>query len=88
MNVKNPFGLRNGKLILIEDLSKEQNGLHCNCICPACHEPFEAKMGDVCRHHFVHNSEGCNEVNAYLAGLYMLLKEKLWRKSVSVKLNF
>lgn len=77
MNVKNPFGLRNGELILIEDLPKEQNGLRCNCVCPACHEPFEARMGDVRRHHFAHSGEGCDEVNAYLAGLYMLLSEYL-----------
>jgi len=77
MNVKNPFGLRNGELILIEDLSKEQNGLRCGCVCPACHEPFEARMGDVRRHHFAHSGEGCDEVNAYLAGLYMLLSEYL-----------
>ena len=77
MNVKNPFGLRNGELILIEDLPKEQNGLRCNCVCPACYKPFEARMGDVRRHHFAHSGEGCDEVNAYLAGLYMLLSEYL-----------
>lgn len=77
MGVKNPFGLRDVNLILIEDLSKAENGLRCNCMCPACHEPFEARMGDIRRHHFAHSGEGCNEVNAYLAGLYMLLAEYL-----------
>lgn len=77
MNVKNPFGLRNGELILIKDLPKEQNGLRCNCVCPACHEQFEARIGGVRRRHFAHSSKGCDEVNAYLAGLYMLLSEYL-----------
>lgn len=77
MGVKNPFGLRDGNLILIEDLSKAEKGLRCNCMCPACHEPFEARMGDIRRHHFAHSGEGCDEVNAYLAGLYMLLAEYL-----------
>lgn len=77
MGVKNPFGLRDGNLILIEDLSKAENGLRCNCVCPACHEPFEARMGDIRRHHFAHSGEGCDEVNAYLAGLYMLLADYL-----------
>lgn len=77
MGVKNPFGLRDGNLILIEDLSKAEKGLRCNCMCPACHEPFEARMGDIRRHHFAHSGEGCDEVNAYFAGLYMLLAEYL-----------
>lgn len=48
-------------------------------VCESCrsHEPFEARMGDIRRHHFAHSGEGCDEVNAYLAGLYMLLSEYL-----------
>lgn len=77
MELRNPFGLRDGQIIMIEDVPNNQNGLRCNCICPACKEPFEARMGDVRRHHFAHSGQGCDEVNAYLMGLYMLLNEYL-----------
>ena len=77
MELRNPFGLRDNQIVLIEDIPKSQNGLRCNCVCPACKEPFEARMGDVRRHHFAHSGQGCDEVNAYLTGLYMLLSEYL-----------
>lgn len=34
-------------------------------------------MGDIRRHHFAHSGQGCDEINAYLTGLYMLLSEYL-----------
>lgn len=75
MEVRNPFGVRDGKIIMIEDVSKAENGLRCKCVCPSCNEPFEARMGDVRRHHFAHSGQGCDEINAYVMGLYMLMKE-------------
>ncbi|MDE7389625.1 MAG: hypothetical protein K2M82_01590 [Lachnospiraceae bacterium] len=77
MDLRNPFGLRDGQIIMIEDIPKSKKGLRCNCVCPACKEPFEARMGDRRRHHFAHSGQGCDELNAYMAGLYMLLKEYL-----------
>ena len=77
MELRNPFGLKDGHIVLIEDIPSDQNGLRCNCVCPACKEPFEARMGDIRRHHFAHSGQGCDEVNAYLTGLYMLLNEYL-----------
>lgn len=77
MELRNPFGFRDGQIIMIEDVPKGQNGLRCNCVCPACKEPFEARMGEVRRHHFAHSGQGCDEINAYMAGLYMLLNEYL-----------
>ena len=68
--VKNPFGLRNGVHITVNDLSETERGLACNCVCPLCKEPFEARLGNVRIHHFAHSGEGCNEVAAYLMGLY------------------
>lgn len=75
--LRNPFGLCDEQIILIEEIPTEQNGLKCNCICPNCREPFEARLGGVRRHHFAHSGDGCDEVNAYMAGLYMLLNEYL-----------
>lgn len=77
MELRNPFGLRDNRIILIEDLVKNEKGLRCNCVCPSCKEPFEARMGEIRRHHFAHSGQGCDEVNAYMTGLYMLLNEYL-----------
>jgi len=77
MELRNPFGLQNGQIIMIEDIDKAHNGLRCNCVCPACKEPFVARMGNVNQHHFAHSGKGCDEINAYMTGLYMLLTEYL-----------
>lgn len=77
MELRNPFGLQNGQIIMIEDIDKAHNGLRCNCVCPACKEPFVARMGNVNLHHFAHSGKGCDEINAYMTGLYMLLSEYL-----------
>ena len=81
MEMRNPFGLRDNKIIMIEDLSKNENGLRCNCVCPACKELLEARMGGVRRHHFAHSGQGCDAVNSYMTGLYMFLKEYLNQKN-------
>ena len=73
--LKNPFALRNGQIIMIEDVSLAEKGLECNCFCPACKEPFIARMGEIKVHHFAHSGKGCNELNAYMMGLYMILDE-------------
>ncbi len=75
MMLKNPFALRNGQIIMIEDVPLEERGLDCNCICPACREPFIARLGEIKVHHFAHSGKGCNELNAYMMGLYMILDE-------------
>ena len=74
-DVKNPFGLRNGKYITVNDLREDERGLACNCICPFCKDRFEARLGNQRVHHFAHTGEGCDEVAAYLAGLYGLFKD-------------
>ena len=42
-SLKNPFGEKNGKLILISDISPKENGKKCGCICPLCKGDFQAK---------------------------------------------
>lgn len=75
--VKNPFGLRDGRLVLISDLGEGERGLACKCVCPNCKEPFEARLGRIRVHHFAHSGAGCDETAAYLAGLYGFIKEYL-----------
>ena len=74
-DLKNPFGLRDSNIVMIEDISLDERGLKCNCVCPACKEPFEARLGEVRAHHFAHSGEGCDEEIAYLNGLYKLVQE-------------
>lgn len=35
-------GLRDGKVVSIQDIPEESKGRACRCICPACHRPLEA----------------------------------------------
>lgn len=79
--LRNPFGLRDNRIILIKDIPVNQNGLKCNCVCPACKEPFIAKMGNVLVHHFAHSGKGCDATRSYMTGLYMLLQEFLETKN-------
>lgn len=72
---RNPFAIKNGEMIFIDDLSESERGLSCGCICPVCEDKFIARMGDVKVHHFAHSNEGCSETLAYTTGLYMMLKQ-------------
>lgn len=75
--LRNPFAVRNGRIILIEDLSANERGLKCQCRCPACDGEFIARMGDIKVHHFAHSKDACDEVIAYTSGLYKLIKQIL-----------
>lgn len=74
-DLKNPFGLRNGNIIMIEDILQSERGKACNCVCPACKGPFIARLGDKRTHHFAHSGEGCDEEIAFLMGMYRLVQE-------------
>ncbi len=82
--LKNPFGLRNGEIVMIEDISLAERGLKCQCVCPACGETFEAKLGNVRVHHFAHSGEGCSETAAYLTGAYTLINEYALSHTISL----
>jgi hypothetical protein len=75
--LRNPFAVRDGNIILIEDLSGHERGLQCRCRCPACDGEFIARMGDVKIHHFAHSKNACDEVLAYTTGLYRLIQQIL-----------
>ncbi len=75
--LRNPFAIRGGRVILIEDLDYSQRGLKCQCKCPSCNGDFIAKMGDVKVHHFAHSKDACDEVLAYTSGLYKLIHQIL-----------
>jgi hypothetical protein len=70
---RNPFGVRDNRIILISDLSLDERGLRCKCKCPACDGDFIARMGDIKVHHFAHHKDACDEVLAYVNGLYKFI---------------
>jgi hypothetical protein len=52
MELKLPFGMKNGKLVQVSEI---ESGLKCNCNCPACNHPLVARKGNKTIHHFAHH---------------------------------
>lgn len=75
--LKNPFALKNKRIISINDLDESERGLKCGCICPVCKGEFEAKMGDVREHHFAHTGTPCDKTLQYVNSVYMLVEQCL-----------
>lgn len=70
------FGIRNGKVISINELSVEEKGDKCNCYCPVCNEPLRAKLGDMNQWHFAHTgNHKCNIAIVQQTALHRLAKE-------------
>ncbi len=58
MELKLPYGLKDNKLISIDEV---ESGLACGCICPACEKPLVARKGKFKQYHFAHyNAPDCN----------------------------
>ena len=75
-SVKLQYGLRNGCLIHISDILKEERGLKCRCKCPACGVDLQAKLGNGGRQpHFSHSNSGCSYASAHQTILHMLAKD-------------
>jgi len=51
---KIPFGFRQGVLVHISEVER---GLDCDCTCPECGCPLQARKGLVREHHFAHSTE-------------------------------
>ena len=71
MELKLPYGLRDEKLLTIEDVD---SGLACKCVCPGCKKQLIARKGAVKAHHFAHyQSEDC--LSGFETALHKLSKE-------------
>lgn len=84
MGVKNPFGVRDGKIITVEDLSEKEKGFGCECFCPSCGGKFQARLGDKRTHHFAHDKDGCDEEKMFLNGMYMLIKQYIDSNEITI----
>lgn len=76
--MKNPYGLKNGKLVTVDSV---KGGLSCGCFCPACNEPLEAHKGKIKTHYFKHyNGSDCGyglETTAHLLAKSIIENEKV-----------
>ncbi|MCQ0110303.1 competence protein CoiA family protein [Zhouia amylolytica] len=71
MNVKLPFGLKDGEIIHISEVEK---GLQSGCICPSCKVPLIARKGDNNIHHFAHHNEPSCE-KGYETAIHLAAKK-------------
>ena len=76
----------------LRHISAVPSGLKCECICVACHEPLEARKGEIRRHHFAHVSNYecmyASEVAVYKALADTIKTEgKLTLPAVFLKFN-
>ena len=71
--MKNPYGLRDGVLVSVEEVER---GLACNCTCPGCGHPLEAHKGDIRLPYFSHY-RGAECGVGYETALHLLAKEVL-----------
>ena len=87
------FGLRNNYVISVHELTTEERGKACNCICPVCGNKLIARLGKHNRWHFAHDGPECNLATAQQTALHMLAKEiieenkKLLFPGIAVKRN-
>lgn len=72
------FGIRDGKVININELNQNERGLKCRCVCSVCGEPLSAKLGDIREWHFAHKSqcEGSFETALHIFAKEVLEKNK------------
>ena len=71
--VKNPFAIRDGQIITIEDVPDSERGFACNSFCPNCGQRFQARIGKERIPHFAHEEGACDSVVSVMKGLYKLL---------------
>lgn len=71
--MKNPYGLKDGKIVLVADVP---SGRECECVCPVCGHPLEARKGDINQHHFAHSADS-DCAFGYETALHIMAKEVL-----------
>ena len=81
--IKIPFGLKNGELIHISQIEKlDLHGRACNCVCPNCKAPLEARIfkDKKKRSYFAHSGETCSSQQAYETAIHLFAKKIISEK--------
>lgn len=68
--LKNPFGLKDGVIVKVEDVSR---GLECGCLCPNCGDQLISRQGQEKVWHFAHENEECT--GAVEAAVHMMVHD-------------
>lgn len=76
MDIKLPYALKNGIMIHISQISLEQRGKKCECVCPLCGKELIARLGEKNTHHFAHTTD-CLPEAAVQTMIHLLAKEIL-----------
>lgn len=77
-NVKLQYGLKENKILHISQISSENRGEKCGCICPLCKQKLQARLGTGKRApHYAHSVKECDIDYASETALHMLAKEIL-----------
>ena len=77
------YGVKDGKIVCITEVSLEHSGLKCECVCPGCGGRLQARIkGKRNVRHFAHNNEPCNLAVAQQTALHMLAKEIIEQEKV------
>ena len=75
-SIKLEYGLKDNKIISISDIDEADRGIACNCVCPSCGLPLQAKLGYGKRQpHFSHDNSNCNPDVARQTALHIMAKE-------------
>lgn len=75
-NVQLQFGLRDGKIVAVGELSTDERGLKCGCVCPVCGGSLVARLGTKKQAHFAHHrATDCDIASAQQTALHLLAKE-------------
>ncbi|MCG3176685.1 MAG: hypothetical protein MOGMAGMI_01643 [Candidatus Omnitrophica bacterium] len=70
MDLKLPFGLKNGQLVQVSDV---ESGLNCGCSCPACGDSLVARKGKIKIHHFAHHNSDC--IHGFETAIHLAAKK-------------
>lgn len=71
--IKLPCGIdKDGNTVYIKDALR---GSACNCFCPGCKQPLEARKGNERAHHFAHKSNGINCEHGFQSALHYMAKD-------------
>ncbi len=75
-NVQLQFGLREDKIVAVGELSPNERGLKCGCVCPVCGGRVVARLGEKKQPHFAHyQATDCDIASAQQTALHLLAKE-------------
>lgn len=87
MNIKLPYGMKEGKLVHIDEVER---GIACGCFCPGCNHPLVARKGEQTVHHFAHH-KGKECEHAVETALHLAAKDILekvgWMHVPAAKLD-